>query len=88
MKMKQKSQTRQTGATKAIKDIPLFGKGRPFLQSSRVITTLVCGIFLLEISTLTHTRTPQKHGKGQAESSSQISHRGSLTDNAENGESG
>ena len=32
-------------------------------------------------------RTSKKHGNRQAESGSQASHRGSLTENAENGES-
>ena len=50
--------------------------------------------FLRSLNTLsfclhpTHPHTSKKHGKGQAESGSQISHSGIVTEIAENGESG
>ena len=67
--------------------IPLFSKGGPFTQGSCVVTTLVCGYTLLEISTPRHSRTSKKHGNRQADGGEGASHTGSLAENVGDGES-
>ena len=63
--------------------------GRTLPRNRRMRVFSSCkAITFNRFSTPTHPRTSQKHGKGQAESGSQVSHRGILTENAGNGDSG
>jgi len=59
----------------------LFRKRCPFTQSSCEVPSVPRIEPLLKILTHTHPLTSQKHGKSQAESGGQVSHRGSLTGN-------
>ena len=61
--------------------IPLFGKRRPFTESSCVITTLECGPTLLEILAPRHPRTSKKQGNGEADGGGQVFHTESLAEN-------
>ena len=57
------------------------------VEHTCVVTTLVCGKSLSEISTPRHPPTSKKHGKAHADGGGQASHRGSLAENVGIGES-
>jgi hypothetical protein len=57
------------------------------VERTCVVTTLVCGKSLSEISTPRHPPTSKKHGKGHSDGCDQASHRGSVTENVRDGES-
>ncbi len=56
-------------------DIALFGKGFPYTQGRCVVTPVIGGQSLLEVSARVQPDTPKKRGKNQAEFDIRSSHR-------------